>query len=92
MFIGVAEWTVPSGGMFLWIKTNVPDTHELITQKAREREVLFVPGNVFTVDSTQPSPYLRASYSYASYPQMCQVSLVQRSSYLDIFSRENWCF
>lgn len=60
---GLAEWSVPSGGMFVWIKLNVEDSYKLVTVKAREKEVLFVPGSVFMLDSTKPCPYIRASYS-----------------------------
>ncbi|XP_045158771.2 kynurenine/alpha-aminoadipate aminotransferase, mitochondrial-like [Mercenaria mercenaria] len=67
---GLAEWNEPSGGMFLWLKLNVKDTYELITVKARERDVLFVPGNAFQVDATQPCQYVRASYSLCSEEQM----------------------
>ncbi|XP_052774425.1 kynurenine/alpha-aminoadipate aminotransferase, mitochondrial-like [Mya arenaria] len=67
---GLAEWSEPSGGMFLWLKLSVPDTYELITVKAREREVLFVPGSAFTMDDTHPSQHVRASYSTCSEEQM----------------------
>ncbi|XP_052255800.1 kynurenine/alpha-aminoadipate aminotransferase, mitochondrial-like [Dreissena polymorpha] len=60
---GLAEWSEPSGGMFLWLKLAVPDTYPMITVKARSREVLFVPGNAFQLDDRRPSQYVRASYS-----------------------------
>ena len=67
---GLAEWSIPTGGMFLWLKLNVRDTKKMIEVKAREKNVLFVPGSVFTIDDTQPSPYVRASYSTATPQQM----------------------
>ncbi|XP_060578972.1 kynurenine/alpha-aminoadipate aminotransferase, mitochondrial-like [Ruditapes philippinarum] len=67
---GLAEWDEPSGGMFLWLKLNVPDTYNLITVKAREKEVLFVPGNAFQLDEAQPCQYVRASYSLCTEEQM----------------------
>ena len=70
---GLAEWSEPSGGMFLWLKLHVPDTYKLITVKAREKGVLFVPGNAFVLDSSQPCPYVRASYSMSSAEQMDKV-------------------
>ncbi|KAK7088516.1 kynurenine/alpha-aminoadipate aminotransferase, mitochondrial-like [Littorina saxatilis] len=64
---GLAEWSVPSGGMFLWIRLlHVKDTFSLITEKARAAEVIFVPGQAFMIDEAAPSPYLRASYSLVS--------------------------
>nr|XP_022329260.1 kynurenine/alpha-aminoadipate aminotransferase, mitochondrial-like isoform X3 [Crassostrea virginica] len=67
---GLAEWTVPSGGMFVWVKLHVEDSHKLITVRAREKGVLFVPGSVFMMDSSKPSPYIRASYSNCTEEQM----------------------
>ena len=74
--VGLAEWTVPSGGMFVWVKLHVEDSHKLITVRAREKGVLFVPGSVFMMDSSKPSPYIRASYSNCTEEQMDTVSLV----------------
>ncbi|XP_048758464.1 kynurenine/alpha-aminoadipate aminotransferase, mitochondrial-like isoform X1 [Ostrea edulis] len=67
---GLAQWSVPSGGMFVWIKLNAKDTYKLVTIKAREKDVLFVPGNVFMLDSTKPCAYIRASYSSCTEEQM----------------------
>lgn len=67
---GLAEWNEPSGGMFLWMRLNVPDTYTMITVKAREREVLFVPGNAFQLDGNQPCQFVRASYSMCTEEQM----------------------
>ena len=73
---GLAEWSEPSGGMFLWLKLHVPDTYKLITVKAREKGVLFVPGNAFMLDSSEPCPYVRASYSMSSAEQMDKVGKI----------------
>ena len=74
--VGLAEWTVPSGGMFVWVKLHVEDSHKMITVRAREKGVLFVPGSVFMMDPSKPSPYIRASYSNCTEEQMDTVSLV----------------
>ena len=72
---GLAEWTVPSGGMFLWIRLlNIQDSSELIMKKARDADVLFVPGNVFMIDESQPCPYIRASFSLVNPDLMDQVT------------------
>ncbi|XP_035681120.1 kynurenine/alpha-aminoadipate aminotransferase, mitochondrial-like isoform X2 [Branchiostoma floridae] len=61
-----AEWTVPDSGMFLWMKLlGIPDTGDLVMQKALDAGVLFAPGNAFHANDATPSPYLRASYSQA---------------------------
>lgn len=68
---GLAEWHVPTAGMFLWVKIKgIPDTKQLIEEKAIKREILMVPGNSFYIDSSAPSPYFRASFSFATPEQM----------------------
>ncbi|XP_037686938.1 kynurenine/alpha-aminoadipate aminotransferase, mitochondrial isoform X1 [Choloepus didactylus] len=68
---GLAEWHVPTASMFLWIKIKgISDTKKLIEEKAIKKQVLMIPGNVFYVDSSAPSPYFRVSFSLASPEQM----------------------
>ncbi|XP_066487975.1 kynurenine/alpha-aminoadipate aminotransferase, mitochondrial-like [Tiliqua scincoides] len=70
---GLADWYIPSAGMFLWIKIEgVSDTHELIMKKALEKEVLLVPGSAFNINSFSPSSYVRASFSLSSPSQIDQ--------------------
>ncbi|KAM6429727.1 kynurenine/alpha-aminoadipate aminotransferase, mitochondrial [Rhynochetos jubatus] len=60
-----------AAGMFLWIKVKgVSDTHQLILEKALQKEVLLVPGGAFSIDSSEPSSYVRASFSLSSPAQM----------------------
>jgi len=67
---GLAEWTVPVAGMFVWIKLlNVTDSMSLIMEKAVAKKVLLVPGQSFHPNN-EISPYVRASYSTASKDQM----------------------
>ncbi|XP_030306076.1 kynurenine/alpha-aminoadipate aminotransferase, mitochondrial isoform X2 [Calypte anna] len=67
----LAEWYPPSAGMFLWIKIKgVSDTQQLIMEKALQKEVLLVPGGAFNIDSSEPSSYVRASFSLSSPAQM----------------------
>lgn len=76
-FLGLADWSEPSGGMFLWINLHgIQDTYKLILEKARKKEVLFVPGNIFLPDDAVPSSYMRAAYSLASPEQMDEVSFL----------------
>ena len=68
---GLCEWSLPDGGMFLWIKVDgVEDTWDMIMEEGLKRDIMLVPGKVFVpnVDgegSKLTSPYLRASYSIA---------------------------
>ncbi|XP_048365633.1 kynurenine/alpha-aminoadipate aminotransferase, mitochondrial-like [Sphaerodactylus townsendi] len=69
----LAEWYTPEAGLFLWIKIKgISDTHEMITKKAMEKGVVLLPGRGFMTDSSKPSPYIRASFSFASPDQMDQ--------------------
>ncbi|KAF2072486.1 hypothetical protein CYY_006195 [Polysphondylium violaceum] len=68
---GLVEYNAPTAGMFVWMKLNgVTDTKSLISEKAIEKKVLLVPGIAFYPDQTQPSPYVRASFSVATEEQM----------------------
>jgi kynurenine/2-aminoadipate aminotransferase len=63
---GLAAWSPPEAGMFLWLKLNgIDDTKALIEEKAAAANVLFVPGQSFD-PLDRPSPYVRASFSTAS--------------------------
>uniref|UniRef100_A0A8C5XCS6 Kynurenine/alpha-aminoadipate aminotransferase, mitochondrial n=1 Tax=Microcebus murinus TaxID=30608 RepID=A0A8C5XCS6_MICMU len=67
----LAEWHVPTGGMFLWIKIKgISDAKQLIEEKVIKKEVFMLPGNGFYVDSSAPRPYVRVSYSSVSPDQM----------------------
>ncbi|XP_074678917.1 kynurenine/alpha-aminoadipate aminotransferase, mitochondrial isoform X3 [Strix aluco] len=67
----LAEWYPPAAGMFLWIKIKgVSDTQQLIMEKALQKEVLLVPGGAFNINSSEPSSYVRASFSLSSPAQM----------------------
>uniref|UniRef100_A0A4W3HC20 Kynurenine/alpha-aminoadipate aminotransferase, mitochondrial n=1 Tax=Callorhinchus milii TaxID=7868 RepID=A0A4W3HC20_CALMI len=71
----LAEWHVPSAGMFIWLRLKgVPDTYQLIMEKAMEKEVMFVPGRAFMVDSSAPSAYIRASFSISTPEEMDEVN------------------
>ncbi|XP_062373108.1 kynurenine/alpha-aminoadipate aminotransferase, mitochondrial [Sardina pilchardus] len=68
---GLAEWHAPAAGMFLWIRLKgVADTQQLIMEKALEKEVLLVPGGVFTINSSEPCPYVRAAFSLSTPAQI----------------------
>uniref|UniRef100_A0A8C8S7Q2 Aminotransferase class I/classII large domain-containing protein n=1 Tax=Pelusios castaneus TaxID=367368 RepID=A0A8C8S7Q2_9SAUR len=69
---GLADWYVPTAGIFLWIKIKgISDTYQMIMEDAFEKGVSLVPGLSFSTDSA-PSSYVRASYSFASPDQMDQ--------------------
>lgn len=68
---GLAEWHVPTAGMFLWVKIKgIHDVRKLIEEKAFKKEIFMLPGCGFYTDSSAPCPYFRASFSSASPEQM----------------------
>ncbi|XP_020661172.2 kynurenine/alpha-aminoadipate aminotransferase, mitochondrial [Pogona vitticeps] len=70
---GLADWYTPKAGLFLWIKIKgIPDTYQMIMEKALEKGVSLLPGRDFMIDGSEPCPYVRASFSYASPEQMDQ--------------------
>ncbi|XP_067885388.1 kynurenine/alpha-aminoadipate aminotransferase, mitochondrial [Heterodontus francisci] len=69
----VVDWHVPSAGMFFWMKLKgIPDTYQLISEKAVQKEVLFVPGQAFMIDKSAPCSYIRASFSVSTPEQIDQ--------------------
>lgn len=68
---GLAEWTVPEAGMFVWMRLlGIADSKVLIEGPARDEKVLLVPGAYFSATPLAPSPFVRASYSVASEQDM----------------------
>lgn len=64
---GLAEWNIPRGGMFLWIKClGVSDTRPMIMERALKKDVILLPGREFMTDPTQPCSFMRASFSLAT--------------------------
>ncbi|XP_071487202.1 kynurenine/alpha-aminoadipate aminotransferase, mitochondrial-like [Diadema antillarum] len=64
---GLAKWTVPRAGMFMWIELpTIKDTEKFLMKAVVTRGVVFTPGNIFYIDKSVPSSYVRVSYSKAS--------------------------
>lgn len=60
---GLCEWKEPDG-MFLWLKVlGLKDATEVVTKGCLKRGVVLVPGCNFKIDSSEPSPYIRVSFS-----------------------------
>ncbi|KAF9057876.1 pyridoxal phosphate-dependent transferase [Panaeolus papilionaceus] len=73
---GLAEWTTPEAGMFVWFKLiidpNSPsggDSEEAIRTIAFKKGVLALPGTIF-LPSGRKTAYVRASFSMVSQEQM----------------------
>ncbi|KAG2383557.1 hypothetical protein C9374_004228 [Naegleria lovaniensis] len=65
------EYSIPVCGMFVWMKLKgIPDSLKFIEQKARQQNVLMLPGTYFYPSQGSVTPYVRASFSIASKEQM----------------------
>lgn len=68
---GLCEWSVPNGGMFVWIKVRgVPDVYDMILTRGIKKLITFVPGQVFMADQSEACSFIRASYSKANPKQI----------------------
>ncbi|MCL4131115.1 UNVERIFIED_CONTAM: hypothetical protein GTU68_015955, partial [Idotea baltica] len=68
---GLCEWSVPTGGMFLWMKVpGLEDTWDMVMQRGVKKNVILLPGKAFMTDPSKPSNYLRAAFSLATPEKM----------------------
>jgi DNA-binding transcriptional MocR family regulator len=61
----LAEWQLPSGGLFFWLRLKEPRSLLPLLSRAIERGVAFVPGEAFFPGAPVPG-YLRLNFSNAS--------------------------
>jgi len=62
----IAEWRIPAGGLFFWLRLKLPTDTRLLLSPALERSVAFMPGEPFFADSRGPRGFLRLNFSHAS--------------------------
>lgn len=68
---GLADFNVPQGGLFLWIKVRgIKNTWKMIMQRGITDGVIMAPGAGFMKDSLKPCNTIRASFAKASYEEM----------------------
>ena len=66
-FSDIAQWSVPEGGLFFWLKLKPAysvDTR-LLLQRAISEGVAFMPGESFYPSGSSPVPSLRLNFSHA---------------------------
>ena len=72
---GICHWSVPDGGMFLWLQVpQIKDTWDMLMKKGLERNIMLLPGKGFMPPPAangdnavqQNSSYMRAAFSVAS--------------------------
>lgn len=70
-FTGLADFNVPKGGLFLWIKVRgINNTWKMIMQRGITDGVIMAPGAGFMKDTSKPCNAIRASFAKASYEEM----------------------
>lgn len=84
-FIGLADFNVPRGGFFLWIKVpGIKNTWKMMQRGVKEG-VIMTPGAAFARDSTKCSNAIRASFTKASYEEMDLVFKISVFIYIFIY-------
>lgn len=65
-FSDLAEWNLPQGGLFFWLRLRHPlDTRSLL-DAALARDVAFMPGEPFFTDPDAHPGYLRLNFSHVA--------------------------
>ncbi|KAJ2082841.1 hypothetical protein H4R24_001299 [Coemansia sp. RSA 988] len=92
---GMVEFTIPEGGMFVWFRVQLNEEMQKKTDAMQEvfeamvaAHVLLVPGHFFSplgYAKASNSPYLRASFSYASVDEL-EVAVIRFAQALAPFT------
>lgn len=61
-----AEWEVPKGGLFFWLRLRQPLDTGALLRDALERGVAFMPGESFFPGAPGTDSFLRLNFSHAS--------------------------
>lgn len=64
---GLATWTLPGGGFFIWLRLQKPLSLRLLFEHALSGGVLLYPGNIYEHSDQR---HIRLSYGYASGEQL----------------------
>ena len=65
-FADLADWQIPQGGLFFWLKLKQPLDTRTLLQPALAENVAFMPGEPFFVDPEQNHGYLRLNFSHVA--------------------------
>lgn len=65
-FSELAEWQVPQGGLFFWLKLRQPQDTRLLLDAALAQNVAFMPGEPFFIDPDRAPGYLRLNFSHVA--------------------------
>lgn len=73
LFSGMAHWTVPQGGFYIWLTFDQPVKIGRLFQLALERGVLLNPGDIYDFESDNS---LRLSYSYTTPEEFARAAAI----------------
>lgn len=65
-FSDLAQWQLPQGGLFFWLKLNVTQDTRKLMQAALAKDVAFMPGEAFFIDPDNNLGYLRLNFSHVA--------------------------
>lgn len=60
------QWTVPEGGMFIWVTFDTDVDTDRLFDRAIENKVAFIPGSKFYPEGTVKTNEMRLNFSYAT--------------------------
>lgn len=63
-FGDLANWEIPQGGLFFWLKLKQPFDTRTVMQKALDVDVAFMPGEAFFIDPEKNPGYMRLNFSH----------------------------
>lgn len=67
----LAEWTVPNGGLFFWVRLKGGGDTRALLMRALERKVAFMPGEAFFANpDAQHGAFMRLNFSHATPEQL----------------------
>ena len=77
VYSGLAEWSIPKAGMFIWLKiTPLEDVYDVVTKKCIAQGIFVLPGHIFNVDANQKCQNIRICYSYVTEDEIEKVKFI----------------
>jgi len=64
------SWTIPEGGMFIWVSFADGIDTDALFERAIEQKVAFIPGSKFYPEGTGKTNEIRLNFSYSSGDQI----------------------
>ena len=65
-FADLADWQVPEGGLFFWLRLKRPIDTRVLLDQALAQGVVFMPGEPFFSEPDQNPGYLRLNFSHVA--------------------------